>query len=154
MENIILIVHFVVCAILVVVILLQAGKGADMGAVFGGGSGTVFGNRGAATFLGKLTTGLAIAFMMTSLSLAYYKMTPKASVTETANQTAGETSKATGSEEATGQAQPDQPKPEAATPGASEEGAKTEEVAPAEAADTNSDAAEMGAEATGETNSP
>ncbi|MCP5468371.1 MAG: preprotein translocase subunit SecG [Deltaproteobacteria bacterium] len=85
MENLILIIHYIVCAVLVVVILLQAGKGADLGAVFGGGSGTVFGSRGAATFLGKLTTAMAIVFMLTSLSLAYYKMSPKASVTESIN---------------------------------------------------------------------
>ena len=71
MENIILAIHYVVCAFLIVVILLQAGKGADIGAVFGGGgSGTVFGSRGAATFLGKLTTGMAIIFLLTSITLA------------------------------------------------------------------------------------
>jgi preprotein translocase subunit SecG len=51
-------------------VLLQSGKGADIGAVFGGGSSqTVFGGRGAATFLSKLTSALAILFMMTSLGL-------------------------------------------------------------------------------------
>ena len=71
MENLILAIHYVVCTFLIVVILLQAGKGADIGAVFGGGSGTVFGSRGAATFLGKLTTAMAIIFLLTSISLAY-----------------------------------------------------------------------------------
>lgn len=71
MENLILFIHYIVCVFLVVVILLQAGKGADIGAVFGGGSGTVFGSRGAATFLSKLTTGVAVIFMITSISLAY-----------------------------------------------------------------------------------
>lgn len=70
MENLILAVHFLVCFFLIVVILLQVGKGADIGAVFGGGSGTVFGSRGAATFLSKLTTVMAIVFLLTSISLA------------------------------------------------------------------------------------
>jgi preprotein translocase subunit SecG len=70
METAILIVHYIVCIFLVIVILLQAGKGADMGAAFGGSSQTVFGSRGAATFLSKLTTGVAIVFLLTSVSLA------------------------------------------------------------------------------------
>ncbi len=72
MQNLVLAVHFLVCALLIVIILLQAGKGADIGAVFGGGAGTVFGSRGAATFLSKFTTGLAVVFLLTSLSLAYF----------------------------------------------------------------------------------
>ena len=64
--------HVMVCLVLVVVVLLQHGKGADIGAVFGGGaSSTVFGRRGAGNFLTKLTTASALIFMMTSLSLAY-----------------------------------------------------------------------------------
>lgn len=64
--------HVMVCIILVVVVLLQRGKGSDMGsALGGGGSNTVFGSRGAGNFLTKLTTGSAIIFMLTSLSLAY-----------------------------------------------------------------------------------
>ncbi len=71
MENFILVIHYLVCIFLIIVILLQAGKGADMGATFGGGSSqTVFGSRGAATFLSKLTTGVAIVFLITSISLA------------------------------------------------------------------------------------
>ncbi len=65
--------HVLVCIIIIVVVLLQRGKGADIGAVFGGGgSSTVFGSRGAGNFLTKLTTGAAIVFMLTSLSLAYF----------------------------------------------------------------------------------
>jgi preprotein translocase subunit SecG len=64
--------HVMVCLVLVVVVLLQHGKGADIGAVFGGGaSSTVFGSRGAGNFLTKLTTASALTFMVTSLSLAY-----------------------------------------------------------------------------------
>ena len=64
--------HVMVSIVLIVVVLLQHGKGADIGAVFGGGaSSTVFGSRGAGNFLTKLTTGSALLFMVTSLSLAY-----------------------------------------------------------------------------------
>ncbi len=65
--------HVMVCVVLIVVVLLQRGKGAEIGAVFGGGGGsTVFGSRGAGNFLTKLTTGAAVIFMLTSLSLAYF----------------------------------------------------------------------------------
>ena len=68
--------HIMVSIVLIVVVLLQHGKGADIGAVFGGGaSTTVFGSRGAGNFLTKLTTGSALVFMMTSLSLAYLSNT-------------------------------------------------------------------------------
>lgn len=70
MESVILVVHYFVCVFLIVVILLQAGKGADIGAAFGGSSQTVFGSRGAATFLSKLTSVVAIVFLVTSISLA------------------------------------------------------------------------------------
>jgi preprotein translocase subunit SecG len=50
--------------------LIQSSKGAEMGAAFGGSSQTLFGSRGASTFLSKLTTGAAILFMVTSLLLA------------------------------------------------------------------------------------
>jgi preprotein translocase subunit SecG len=64
------IVHLLVTLGLILIVLLQSGKGADIGAAFGGGSSqTVFGGRGAATFLSKLTTALAILFMLTSLTL-------------------------------------------------------------------------------------
>ena len=63
------IVHIVLCVLLVLVILLQVGKGADMGAVFGGSSQTLFGTTGATTFLTKLTAACAILFVITSLYL-------------------------------------------------------------------------------------
>ena len=65
------VIHVFACLFLIVVVLLQTGKGADMGAVFGGGSQTLFGSSGAGNFLTKLTTGTAIAFMATSLILTY-----------------------------------------------------------------------------------
>jgi preprotein translocase subunit SecG len=64
--------HVMVCLLLIVVVLLQRGKGAEIGAVFGGGaSSTVFGSRGAGNFLTKLTSGAAVVFMATSLILSY-----------------------------------------------------------------------------------
>jgi preprotein translocase subunit SecG len=65
------VIHVLACLFLIVVVLLQTGKGADMGAVFGGGSQTLFGSSGAGNFLTKLTTGTAIAFMVTSLILTW-----------------------------------------------------------------------------------
>ncbi|MFP4532292.1 MAG: preprotein translocase subunit SecG [Desulfobacterales bacterium] len=72
MAILIIILHLLVCFALIAIVLLQTGKGADMGAVFGGaGNQTLFGNTGASTFLGKATTVAAVIFMLTSLSLAY-----------------------------------------------------------------------------------
>ncbi|SRR5579862_4614639 len=72
MYTVITIIHVMACIFLVLVVLLQTGKGAEMGAVFGGSSSTVFGSSGAGTFLSRLTTATAIIFMLTSLSLTYF----------------------------------------------------------------------------------
>lgn len=71
-------VHYLICFFLIVVILLQAGKGADIGAVFGGASQTVFGGRGPTTFLNKITAVVAIAFIVTSVWLAHISKTRSA----------------------------------------------------------------------------
>lgn len=64
--------HIIVSIALIIIVLLQAGKGADLGATFGTGSSqSLFGAGGGSTFLGKLTASAAIIFMVTSLSLAY-----------------------------------------------------------------------------------
>lgn len=64
--------HVLACLFLIVVVLLQRGKGAEMGAMFGAGAGaTVFGSRGAGNFLTRMTTAAAVVFMVTSLTLAY-----------------------------------------------------------------------------------
>ncbi len=71
MATVLVVIHVIVCLFLITVVLLQGGKGAQMGSVFGGGSSqTLFGSRGAATFMNKLTTGVAVVFMITSLVLA------------------------------------------------------------------------------------
>lgn len=72
MSLLLIIMHVIVCIALIMIVLLQTGKGADMGAAFGGGaSQTLFGSTGATTFLGKATTVAAVVFMLTSLGLAY-----------------------------------------------------------------------------------
>ncbi len=70
MTMFLIIVHAVACLFLISIVLLQGGKGAEIGAAFGGSSQTIFGSRGAATFLSKLTTGAAVVFMLTSLTLS------------------------------------------------------------------------------------
>jgi preprotein translocase subunit SecG len=65
------VIHVLACFVLVVVVLLQQGKGADMGAVFGGGSQTFFGSSGAGNFLTKVTAATAAIFMATALILTY-----------------------------------------------------------------------------------
>ena len=75
MESILVVVHLLLAIGLVVLILMQHGKGADMGAAFGSGaSASVFGSRGAANFLSRSTAVLATVFFITSLALAYFAM--------------------------------------------------------------------------------
>lgn len=71
MISAVITIHILVCITLVVVVLLQQGKGADIGAVFGGSSQTVFGSSGAGNLLTKVTSALAAVFFMTSMFLAY-----------------------------------------------------------------------------------
>src|SRR3954468_16080463 len=72
MIVLVIIVHVIVSIGLIMVVLLQTGKGAEMGAVFGGSSSTIFGSSGAGNFLTRVTTGMAIVFMITSLTLGYF----------------------------------------------------------------------------------
>jgi preprotein translocase subunit SecG len=124
--------HVMVCLVLVVVVLLQHGKGADIGAVFGGGaSTTVFGSRGAGNFLTRLTTGSALLFMVTSLSLSYLANRRESLFDEEAPAPAAEApAPAPGAAEGTGAAAP------APAPGGFEEvepadaGAAATELAP------------------------
>ncbi len=72
MMTALLVLHLMVCFVLIAVVLLQRGKGSDLGAALGGGgANTVFGGRGAGNFLTKITAGSAFIFMITSLSLSY-----------------------------------------------------------------------------------
>ena len=72
MKLIIILVHVAVCVALIMIVLVQRGKGANMGAAFGGSSQTVFGSVGATPFLHKVTTVAAIIFMLTSLGLSMF----------------------------------------------------------------------------------
>jgi preprotein translocase subunit SecG len=71
MKIVVILLHVLACIGLIMIVLLQRGKGADLGAAFGGSSQTVFGSQGAGGFLTKMTTGVAVLFMFTSLGLAY-----------------------------------------------------------------------------------
>ncbi|MDY6849722.1 MAG: preprotein translocase subunit SecG [Thermodesulfobacteriota bacterium] len=80
MTTFLIILHVLVCIALILIVLLQAGKGAEVGAAFGAGaSGTVFGARGAGSFLGKMTGAAAVIFMLTSLILSYFSGQPGSS---------------------------------------------------------------------------
>jgi preprotein translocase subunit SecG len=69
-SGILVVIHVLVCIVLIIAVLLQSGKAADLAGAFGGvGSQTAFGPRGAATLLGKITTIGAILFMLTSMGL-------------------------------------------------------------------------------------
>jgi len=73
METLIWVVHIIVAIALIALVLLQHGKGADMGAAFGSGSsGSLFGASGSANFLSRSTAVLASLFFLTSLGLAYF----------------------------------------------------------------------------------
>jgi preprotein translocase subunit SecG len=85
------VVHTLVCLAIIGIVLLQAGKGADIGSAFGGGgSQAVFGSMGTPTILGKITTGVAIVFMITSFSLAKLSSRPTSVVPATAPAPAAE----------------------------------------------------------------
>ena len=80
MTILLTILHVLVSLFLIAVVLLQSGKGAEMGASFGSsGSQSVFGAGGGTTFLSKMTTGAAVIFMLTSLTLAYISGLPSSS---------------------------------------------------------------------------
>lgn len=68
--TIIILFHVMACLALVVIVLLQSGKGAEMGAAFGGASQTLFGGSGGSSFMTKLTTGAAVLFMITCMLLS------------------------------------------------------------------------------------
>lgn len=71
MQTLLIVVHVLVSLFMILVILLQAGRGGGLSGL-AGGSSTVFGGRGSQTFLGKITTACAAIFMLTSLTLAYF----------------------------------------------------------------------------------
>jgi preprotein translocase subunit SecG len=81
MIVLLVILHVLISLFLILVVLVQQGKGADLAGAFGGGgSQTAFGARGATTLLHKLTTGFFIAFVVTSMTLAVLQARPRSSV--------------------------------------------------------------------------
>jgi len=77
MELLVLIVHVLAAAGIIGLVLIQHGKGADVGAAFGTGSaGSVFGSAGSANFLSRLTAGLAVVFFLTSMGLTWISTRP------------------------------------------------------------------------------
>jgi len=83
METVLMATHMLVAVLLIGVVLIQRGQGADMGASFGGGGAqTLFGSRGSGSFLGKATGGLAAIFMLTSLTLAFFTQQQAGSIME------------------------------------------------------------------------
>ena len=80
MRSLFVVLHVVICFILIMVVLLQAGRGASMGAAFGGARQTLFGSTGAGAFLGKMTTVVAVNFMLTTLSFSYFTSEKSSSV--------------------------------------------------------------------------
>jgi len=81
MTVLLVIAHVLISLFLILVVLVQQGKGADLAGAFGGGgSQTAFGARGATTLLHKLTTGFFIAFVVTSMTLAILQARPRSSV--------------------------------------------------------------------------
>lgn len=95
MQVAITIIHIAVCIILILVVLLQAGRGANMGAAFGGSSQTIFGSSGPGTFLGKVTTVVAIIFMLSSLTLTYTSLHKGESSIKKATRTPGPVQRST-----------------------------------------------------------
>ena len=100
MAQILLVVQILICVALVALVLLQQGRGADAGASFGGGSsGSLFGSRGPASFLSKVTAGLAVLFFANSLGLAYISsqsIERRSVVERVQSQSASETSQVPG----------------------------------------------------------
>lgn len=80
MVTLLTVIHVIAAIFLILVVLLQSGKGASMGAAFGGSSNTVFGSSGAGGFLSKLTIACAVTFMCTSLTLAYFSTRSESSL--------------------------------------------------------------------------
>jgi preprotein translocase subunit SecG len=87
MQTVLTILHVFVCVFMILVILLQPGKEGGLGAATGGTSSSVFGGRGSATFLSKVTTVCAAIFMMTSLTLAYLSSKSESAILKEAAKT-------------------------------------------------------------------
>ncbi len=126
MQTLVLVLHILAAAGIVVLVLLQHGKGADMGAAFGSGSaGSLFGSAGAANFLSRTTAVLAAVFFLTSMGLTYFSVPSRSGgVTQQLEVPAAPKAPAAASE--TKPAAPASSAPAPATPPA--EGSKSSEI--------------------------
>ncbi len=109
------VVHVITCVLLVLLVLIQSGKGAEISASFGGSSQTVFGSSGGANFFTRLTAGAAAVFMVTSLFLTWYGIKSRKSLFEGAAAVPAQTA----------------PLTPPVAPAASEQGQATSQQAPA-----------------------
>ncbi len=116
MVTIISVLHVIVAIALIMIILMQTGRGSDIGAAFGAGaSQTVFGSSGSTPFLNRVTVGAAVVFMLTSLMLAYASGHRKASVSTIMKNKAHKAAPAKTGTKSAKPATPQQPKPETGT---------------------------------------
>ena len=90
MTTFLSIVHVFVCMFLILVVLLQQGRGGGLGSAFGGASQQVFGGRGAGNFMTRLTWGCAMVFILTSVSLAYIASSGDRSIRAREGQSSGQ----------------------------------------------------------------
>ena len=132
MVTLLIVLHVIVCLFLVVIVLLQHGKGADIGATFGGSSQTLFGTEGPVPLLNKVTTAAAIVFMITSVALAYFSShLSSQSVMKGLKIPAAKVEKTVEKKDAVTPAPAEKQKPQAAAPTATP-AAKTQPAAPEE----------------------
>ena len=128
MEMILLIVHVIVAAGIIGLVLIQHGKGADVGAAFGSGSaGSVFGSAGSANFMSRLTAVLALVFFLTSMGLTW--LSTKRGVNQGVMSAPSATQKAPAAADVPGAATPAVPAAKSAA------GEKSDKVAPSAPAD-------------------
>lgn len=91
MTTFLSIIHVFVCTFLILVVLLQQGRGGGLGGAFGGASQQVFGGRGAGNFMTRVTWGCAMVFILTSVSLAYLASSGDRSLKALQGETTGKT---------------------------------------------------------------
>ena len=128
MVTLLIVIHVIVCLFLIVIVLLQHGKGADIGATFGGSSQSLFGTEGPIPLLNKITTGAAIIFMLTSVTLAYFSSSTSTGsvMSELKKQQSVKVEKAVEEKEAVVPAPADKQEPKAESPAASDQTAAPE----------------------------
>jgi preprotein translocase subunit SecG len=128
MVTLLIVIHVLVCLFLIVIVLLQHGKGADIGATFGGSSQSLFGSEGPMPLMNKITTAAAIIFMLTSVTLAYFSSSTSTGsvMSELKKEQPVKVEKAVEEKEAVVPAPADKQEPQAESPAASEQTAAPE----------------------------